>query len=321
VDEFHLPVLSTRNDIEIRWIVDKRLETAKFQAAKYGIPDARDKLTGAPDVDAVLVAVPVGARPPVMGEVIRRGWHALCEKPFAASAEEHRAYLDEARDAGVMLMAGLMRRFYWSTQMMARVTGSGILGSVTGVWAVDAAYWRRTGRGSGWYMSDSSSAGGGFLAESGSHLVDQILTITGASSWEIVSCRQKLYQGMDFETSISAHLNINGSQVLTGITISRLEDRYSGILVECERGSLRTGLLADVGIEICDPTGKVVVSLPSPVPAGAGLPGAFAAEWDLLVQSLGSPPSCFDLAGHTGLLTTAFINDCYRQTERSQVVA
>src|SRR5947207_14635962 len=78
VESFHLPALSGPGRFKIEWICDKDLRRAETVAAMARIPRAVATLATAPDVDCVLVAVPVGARRPGLETVFTRGWHAFC---------------------------------------------------------------------------------------------------------------------------------------------------------------------------------------------------------------------------------------------------
>src|SRR5206468_12511189 len=101
----HLPVLVNMSDVNVEWICDRSLPTAKAVARSYKIANAYAEISQCPDVDVVLVAVPVGARQAVVPEVLSRGWHAFCEKPFAMTLAEHEAYLADAARYGVQIGA------------------------------------------------------------------------------------------------------------------------------------------------------------------------------------------------------------------------
>src|SRR5256885_17205614 len=96
----HLPVLVNMPEATIEWICDRSFAAARSVAKSYGIPKAFTEIRQCPDVDVVLIATPVGSRSAVVPEVLARGWHALCEKPFALTLADHERYVADARARG-----------------------------------------------------------------------------------------------------------------------------------------------------------------------------------------------------------------------------
>src|SRR5438034_6370156 len=156
----HLPVLVNMPDVNVEWICDRSLVTARAVARSYRIANAYAEISRCPDVDVVLVAVPVGARKAVVPEILSRGWHAFCEKPFAITLAEHDAYLAEAVRYRVQIGSAQLRRYAKPTATARKLLERQVLGPILGVGAADGACLRRTGRGSGWYVADPAASGG-----------------------------------------------------------------------------------------------------------------------------------------------------------------
>src|SRR4029077_17406585 len=93
----HLPVLVNMPEVTVAWVCDRAIAAASAVAKTYGIPGAFADVRECPDVDAVLVATPVGSRHAVVPAVLARGWHAFCEKPFALTLADHQRYVRDAR--------------------------------------------------------------------------------------------------------------------------------------------------------------------------------------------------------------------------------
>src|SRR5262249_1843697 len=146
---------------------------AKSLCTTFKIDGSYASVGECPDVDTVLVAIPVGARRPILDAIASRGWHALCEKPFAATTTDHQSVVEQARLQDVRLGVGLQRRYYASTTLAQRFLSSRLLGGIRQVIAGEGMLLRRTGRGGDWYQG-SASASGGTLFETGSHLIDQV---------------------------------------------------------------------------------------------------------------------------------------------------
>lgn len=304
----HLPALVNMPDVKVEWICDRSLPTAQAVARSYKIANAYADISQCSDVDVVLVAVPVGARRAVVPQVLSRGWHALCEKPFAMTLAEHESYLADAHRYGVQIGAALLRRYAKHTVTARNLIEHQVLGPVVGVSAAEGAYLRRTGRGSEWYMTDPG-AGGGIFMEMASHLVDQILFIVGATNVVLRSCSQNTHLGYDLATSLVADVETAaGTSIECGVEFSTVEDLCNGIFVEFSNCVLK---VAFEELSILSGDGETLCQLSSSGGASSVIEG-FCREWrDFLEQCRTGEPSAIDAA--TVRNTTALIEACYAQ--------
>ncbi len=74
-------------------------------ARRLGVPRPFDDwraLVDAPDIDAVGIAVPPAAQPPIIVYAAEHGKHVFCEKPVAASVEDARSALAAVERSGVV---------------------------------------------------------------------------------------------------------------------------------------------------------------------------------------------------------------------------
>ncbi len=306
----HLPVLVNMPNVEVAWICDLIEDRAREAAEAFNIPSTFTDIDTCTDVDAVLVAIPVGYRQEAMARIFKRGWNVFCEKPFALRLSEHDDYLAEAKTRGAEVAVGLVRRYAKPTLMARKIVSQGGFGPVMGVQAFEGNRIKRTGQGSGWYMENSSLIGGGVLMETGSHLVDQILFVLGFPDFSIESCRQRKYKGIDFASIIVAQLSLaHQKEVECGIEISWLDDLSNGIFIEFPDHFLRVGLFFEESLEIFSKQGERICSLDLEQGAGTVMEGFFL-EWrDFLAQCASGEPSLVD-AG-SARQTTSFIELCY----------
>lgn len=313
VSGFHMPVLAALDSVQVAWITDIDFKRATELARRFGVREVPKSLADASDVDMVLVATPVGARAQVLETVARRRWHAFCEKPFAATAEEHEALLAVMQRAGRRAGVGLVRRFYPSTRTAGEVVRSELLGPVEAVLAGEGIRARKFGRGD-WFQSDPRASGGGVFAETGTHLVDQVFSVVGVRGAELEQATQTRVNGLEMETRLSASLTLgNGRTVPLKLAVSRLSDVYNGIVVRCRNGEVRLALDPEAGVELFDKAGARIGTLP-----GAAKPGIFSAiraEWIDFFERCGRTDGP---DGDTGLDTTRFISQTY---ERAKVDA
>lgn len=311
----HLPALVNMPDVKVEWICDRSLATARAVARSYKIANAYAEISQCPDVDVVLVAVPVGARQTVVPEVLSRGWHAFCEKPFAITLAEHEAYLAGAARYGVQIGAALLRRYAKHTVTARQLLEHQILGPIVGLSAAEGTYLRRTGRGSEWYMTDSA-AGGGVFMEMGLHLVDQILFILGATHVSLRSCSQNTHLGYDLATSLVADVETAlGPVIECAVEFSVVEDLCNGIFVEFPNHVLK---IAFEELSILSRDGETLCELSKSGGATSVVEG-FTLEWRDFLQQCGTgEPSAVDAA--TVRNTTALIEACYARSRGAAVV-
>jgi predicted dehydrogenase len=301
----HLPVLVNMPDVKVEWICDRSLPTAKAVARAYRIPEAFAQISQCPDVDVVLVATPVGSRREVIPQVLSRGWHAFCEKPFALTLADHDAYIAEAAQHGVQIGVGQVRRYAKPTASARALIQRGFLGPMLRVTAADGFRMRGTGRSGGWHMTDRS-AGGGVLAETGSHLIDQVLYILGATDASLRQCLQQVHLDLELASSLIADVTTSaGATVECRMEVSVLEDLCNGVFVEFPNYMLRVGLAFEDTLTLVSRDGETLAELAMHDGADSPVQG-FYLEWvDFLRQCRTGEPSAIDAV--TVRQTTALI--------------
>jgi predicted dehydrogenase len=315
----HLPVLVGMGDVSVEWICDTSLEKARRVARSYKIAKAYAHISECPEVDVVLVATPVGFRAEVVPEILSRGWHAFCEKPFAATLAEHDAYLVAAARHGVQIGVGHVRRYAKPTVTARRLLQRRFLGPVLGLAAAEGTRLRSTGKGPDWYVADRA-AGGGILMEMGSHLVDQALYILGATKVSIRGCSQRTHLGVDLASSVLGSVRtIQDGEFECGIEVSMLDDLCNGVFVELQNYILKVGLSFGDSVTLISRAGDTLCEFAMPDGAATPVQG-FHLEWrDFLRQCRTGEPSA--VAAATARHTTALIEGCSRHAARTEVNA
>jgi predicted dehydrogenase len=312
--DLHIPVLVNIPNVSIAWLCDKNEPRARQLAKDYKIPSVFGEIEKCSNVDIVLVAIPVGYRPPVMKHIFQRGWHVFCEKPFALTAAEYLRYLTDARERKVQVGVGMVRRFGAATLMTKKIVHEGYFGPIKEVWAYEGNRTKRTGQESNWYMSDPKIAGGGVLMETGSHLVDQLCTILNVDQFEIKRCIQRQLRGLEFETEfVGAVSTDRQSELRCTFTVSRLKDLCNGIFLRFSDFTLKCGLFFEDPLELCTLEGAPIARLD--IQEGAKtIAQGFYLEWkDFIEQCLTGNKSAID--AESVRIPTALIEQCYKNAE------
>jgi predicted dehydrogenase len=166
-------------------------------------------------------------------------------------------------------------------------------------------------------MTDPA-AGGGVLMETGSHLVDQVLYVLGATSASLCEASLQRHLGLDLASSLVAGVRCaTGERVECSIELSMLEDLCNGIFIEFPNYVLKVGLFFEETLALVSRAGSVLCELSTADGVDSPTKG-FVAEWrDFLEQCRSGQPSVVDAASVRH--TTALIEAAYQYTQRAEV--
>jgi UDP-N-acetylglucosamine 3-dehydrogenase len=178
----HLPAALAHPDVQLIALVDSDTNRAHALAQSRSVhcqisADFRPLLS---QLDAVINALPNSLHAPVTLEILRAGVHVLCEKPLAIKAADALACAAMAEQRGLVLAAGMNRRFVASHKLMRLVLDEGTLGPLKS-YSCDYGGvfdWKSA---SGFYFS-KELAGGGAMIDFGVHLLDSLIDWFGPVS-------------------------------------------------------------------------------------------------------------------------------------------
>lgn len=157
-------------------------QTARAAAAEGGFEawyeDYR-ALIRAPQVQVVDCSLPNDLHAPVIREALSAGRPVLCEKPLTLDAEEARELARLAQRSGAQVGMMFQYRFVPAIMQARRLIESGALGAI---YSFRMEYlhsgYQDPERPIGWRMQ-RGRAGGGALADLGSHLIDLVRYLLG----------------------------------------------------------------------------------------------------------------------------------------------
>jgi predicted dehydrogenase len=311
VEQCHLPVLVSVPGTVIRWFCDSSRAKANRLVRTWNLGRAFEQVEECSDVDVVLIATPVGSRSEVLAKTTERGWHALCEKPFAPSASEHHRFLERPIRMGIKLGAGYIRRYWWSVERAREMLRTEVFGALKDIVAGDCAHLDRTGTDLSSYRSNATASGGGVLAETGCHLIDEVIAICDAIDVSVQECSRRWCNNFEVETDASGNVTLpSGQNIPLHFTVSGIRPVFAGIALRCERGEIRLRLDAAQGIDLI--FGRLEsqhILLPHPQPLDQAILAAFRSEWTHFIEAVNGNIS-WDMERATGLLTSEFITQC-----------
>jgi scyllo-inositol 2-dehydrogenase (NADP+) len=180
-EHFHAPLISAIPGLELAAIVTSNPERSARAGARYPkaavLASAEDVWNSADSYDLVVIATPNSTHLPLGSAALQYGLPVVIDKPLATSAADAQQLVELAHNAGLMLTVFQNRR--WDSDFLAlrKLIEGGSLGSVR---RFESRFerWRPQPK-EGWRESGDPAEGGGILADLGSHLVDQALTLFG----------------------------------------------------------------------------------------------------------------------------------------------
>jgi predicted dehydrogenase/nucleoside-diphosphate-sugar epimerase len=208
-----------------------------------------DSLLDARRADAVIVCTPTVTHYPIVRACLERGVHVLVEKPLAEDAGRAEDLARRAAASGLVHAVGYHLA---SSPLFERLRGllaDGLLGRLTGYRA-----WLRHGEvlgpKTGW-MFDRAQAGGGFVRNTGSHLIFLLEWLFGTPAR--VDARTTAIHSRDIEDALTATFEYDGgvagrieaSWSVPGTPVMEVELELHG-----ERGGARiagSDLVLDLG--------------------------------------------------------------------------
>jgi scyllo-inositol 2-dehydrogenase (NADP+) len=256
----------------------------------------------AADLDLAVVAAVNRAHVPLARSSIDAGLAVVVDKPLAATAEQGRAVVRDARDRGVLLTVFQNRRWDGDFLTLRGLRGDDALGEVA---RFESRFERwRPELSAGWRESDDPQDAGGLLYDLGSHLVDQALCLFGPAQqvYAELGCRRSgaqtdddTFVALEHESGVRSHLWMSAVAAEAGPRFRVLGSRaaYVKYGLDVQEELLRTGYRPDDpdwGREPEDRWGTL----------GAGdrlervptLPGAYQRFYEGVVLALreGAPP-------------------------------
>jgi len=170
------------------------------------------------ELDAVTIVTPHTLHYDQAMSCLQRGFHVLVEKPMVTDIGHALDLVETAAERNVVLQVGYQRHFDFVFQELRRHVMSGHLGDLHTITCYIGQDWIETN--SGTWRVDPSLSGGGQLYDTGSHLIDALLWMTGAEPTCVTAQIEYLEPQVDINSAFTLRLQ-GGEQPITasvGIT-------------------------------------------------------------------------------------------------------
>jgi predicted dehydrogenase len=157
------------------------------------------------DIDGVILCTPTAEHFAQCRAALERGWHVLCEKPLARTADEIQSLIalgQRHRDRGKVFSVGYQRRHWATCRTLRKIVQSGQYGPVRAVSLHAVENWQSTIAGT--WRDDPVQNPGGFIGDAGSHKLDILGYITGLSPREVFARTDCRGSRVEIVASVSA---------------------------------------------------------------------------------------------------------------------
>jgi predicted dehydrogenase len=178
---FHAPLIAADPRLRLAAIVTRDEERRAAAAVAHPeaalLSSAEEVWERADELGLAVVATPNRTHVPLARAALTAGLPVVVDKPLAATADEARALVAEARQAGLLLATFQNRRWDGDVLTVRRLIEAGELGQVL---RFESRFerWRPEIK-QGWRELAGAEEAGGTLYDLGPHLIDQALVLFG----------------------------------------------------------------------------------------------------------------------------------------------
>jgi len=222
--------------VEIAAIASRDRARAERFARRHGIGTVHDDyetLLADDTVDAIYNPLPNGLHGRWTIAALEAGKHVLCEKPFAANADEAAEVAAIAANTDRVVMEAFHYRYHPLANRLVEIARSGELGAVTHVeaWMCAPILPRKDIR---WQLA----LAGGATMDVGCYPIHLVRSVVGAEPEVVRASARERVAGVD--RWLQAELAFDGGATAR-ITASMLSRRLValGAMIRCERGDIR----------------------------------------------------------------------------------
>jgi len=243
----HISRLIEMPDAEVTGLMDTDQTHLDLTVQRHpeleGVPQFLDykQLIEKGDLTATLICSPHYIHYDQIVDSLRAGLDVLTEKPMVCTIEHAQSLMEEEKKAGKVLAISYQRHCQGEFQFIRNCLASGEPGEVMFLAALQGQAWLQ-GQVGKWRQSKKLSCGGQ-LNDSGSHLIDIILWITGMAVEEVSATIDNCGTEVDINSGVSMRFK-NGA-VGTLSVIGSCPTWWEDITIVCDKWAffLRQGQL------------------------------------------------------------------------------
>lgn len=213
-------VLDEREDIEIVAGVDtdpqarEAFET-EYDAASYADTES---MLASEDIDAASIVTPHTLHARQIRACLESGVSVHVEKPMVTDLDESVSLSDLAAERELVLQVGYQRHFHPRFRELKRLLDDGRIGTPHSVSCYLEQDWLDVVADS--WRTNPELSGGGQLYDSGSHLLDALLWVTGSRPVSVAATTDSRGEAVDINSALAATLERDGRPITASIAVT-----------------------------------------------------------------------------------------------------
>lgn len=249
----HLPTLIARDDTEVVAICEPSPQsyaaTAElFAAAGRPIPPNEPDLEAllvdrADEIDAAFIITPHVLHHAQAVMALQAGIDVLLEKPMVMNAAEARDLIRVQQETGRLLTVAFNGSLSPQIRTAVRILRSGELGRINTISATVWQNWK--GNTTGTWRQIPEVSGGGFLFDTGAHMLNTVVDLAGEAATEVMALLDNRGAPVDILGVAAARLKSGALVSLhaSGDTLPKSANSMgSDVRVFCNEGQIYTGI-------------------------------------------------------------------------------
>lgn len=234
VQKNHIPSLSLYSNFTVTHVYDLNVDMAEIVAKKTNARIATLEEVGK-NCDVILIATPPATHFNLIVKLIKYDKIIICEKPFLPCESELNA-VNELKEMNFSsIYVTHFRRLFPSVKLAKSMIDLGILGKVESITAYEGGHFTWETK-SDYVYKDPY---GGVLFDTGSHLIDMFLYITGLDEKKLHYKVLNVEKKSDEPTHILAAnflIYDSNDEINIKLALSRLSSLSNKIKINCQNG-------------------------------------------------------------------------------------
>jgi predicted dehydrogenase len=211
----HINNMLSIPDAEIVAMCDndpKRIGGTKTRWPKLAnLPEFDDyrKMLKRVEMDATIIATPHTLHFQELMDSMAKGLHVLCEKPMTCTIAHAKKVVETAKKTKKVITLSYQRHYQGQFRFIKKLIAEKTMGEIEFVQALQCQEWKKGTKGS--WRQDPKLSGGGQINDSGSHLLNIIMWVTGLKVTEVAAFMDNCGTPVDINSAISIQFN-NGAK-------------------------------------------------------------------------------------------------------------
>ena len=190
-------------------------------------------------LDAVFIVTPHAYHFEQAKTCMEAGLDVLLEKPMVMTAAEAKALIEARDQTGRLLVVAFQGSLSPQVRAAVDMLRSGKLGSILNINAMVWQNWADATNGT--WRQDPPLSGGGFLFDTGAHMLNTVADLAGEDFIEVAAWMENDGHPVDIRAVVMARLK-SGGMVTLNACGSAIPSCHSDIRVFCTNGIIRTGI-------------------------------------------------------------------------------